>query len=102
MAAHVAVLDKETGLVYDQAFCREPVDRKRWENLFLPGRADGIRPRIETSGLNTVVRKHHNEPRLFQASPEIMAKEVETAVHLTLSNHKPQIIERIGNDFIYA
>ncbi|MCD8496801.1 MAG: hypothetical protein LRZ85_01175 [Alphaproteobacteria bacterium] len=98
MAFHVAVLDKQTGLVFDQAFCHEPVSRKRWENLFIPVREDGIRPRIITSGLDKYATMVHGEPELVEGTPENIRKGAEGLYLMTIRRYKPVTIDRVGNE----
>lgn len=97
MAFHVAVRDKATNLVYDQAFFHEPVSQEQWGNTFIPIRADGIRPRIERSDINMFPRLKDGEPKLLDCTAN-EALEIAGKLYLkTVRNHKPTIIDRLGS-----
>lgn len=101
MAFHVAVLDKQTGLIFDQAFCREPVSRVRWENLFKPVTMSGTKPEFTTTDTQKYARMPGKEPEIRGCTPD-EANFIAQQLYLsTVRNKAPVIIERIGNNPAY-
>lgn len=96
MAFHVAVRDKETNLVYDQAFFHEPLPQEQWVNTFTPIRPDGVRPRIETSDTETFARMVGNEPKLLTCTTDAALEIAKRLYESTVRKYSPTPINKLG------